>query len=399
MMIRTRSVVIASLAVLSLALIMLGMIALLSSSSFLLSKSGTDVNIYRLLGRQLMWFAVGLAGMSVVCRMDHTRLQSWAWPILLFASFLLLLSVAGPLARDIKGATRSILLGPVRIQPSEFAKVFVIIFLADFWSRKQPDQDGFLRAILPLFLVAVFILAPIFKQPDNGTGILIGVVALTMWFVAGARIKHVIAISGVFVSTAVLLIVTSSHAQRRVLAWLNPEAHSGGSSYQVNNALIALARGGWAGVGLGEGTQTLGFTPEVHTDFIFSVIGEDLGFIAGMFLIVAFALIAGLAMLVAWKSGDRFGALLAFGCGLTIDLQALLNLLVVTNSLPTTGFSLPLISYGGSSLIVSMVLIGLVARVAQVSLLPDGPFRQWASSRSEGSERRPARRRTAKSRA
>lgn len=399
MMIRTRSVVIASLAVISLGLIMLGMIALLSSSSFLLSKGGTDVNIYRLLGRQLMWFAVGLAGMSVVCRMDHTRLQSWAWPMLLLASFLLLLSIAGPLARDIKGATRSILLGPVRVQPSEFAKIFIIIFLADFWSRKPPDQDGFARAILPLLLIAVFILAPIFKQPDNGTGILMGAVALTMWFVAGARIKHVAAISGVFVSAAVFLILTSTHARLRVMAWLNPEEHGGGGSYQINNALIALARGGWAGVGLGEGTQTLGFTPEVHTDFIFSVIGEDLGFIAGMFLIVAFALIAGLAILVAWKSGDRFGALLAFGCGLTVDLQALLNLLVVTNSLPTTGFSLPLISYGGSSLIVSMILIGLVARVAQVSLLPDGPVRQWASSWSESSERKPARRRTAKSRA
>lgn len=370
MIVRSKSVVVAGLAVICLSLIMIGMVSLQSASAFLLIRS-TEANVYRLLGRQLMWFAVGLAAMSFAFQLDHSRLQKYSRYFLALTVVLLILCLKGPLAVNVKGASRWIAIGSFQFQPSDFAKLSIILYLADVWSRKADELDHFWRGVLPSILILGFVLGLILLQPDKGTAIFIAAVAGGMWFIAGAKFTHMIAAGGAFVVVAVTAIMNSEYAWRRVTSWLDPAANMSGGHYQVKMAVIGMERGGWTGVGLGESTQTLGFIPEVHTDFIFSVIAEELGFIASVFLVLAFAAVVTLALIVAWQSGDRFGALLAAGCGFAIDLQALLNLLVVTGSIPTTGISLPFISYGGSGLVIGMTMIGLVASVAQASLLPD----------------------------
>lgn len=375
---RTRSVVVVSLGVLCLGLVLLGMIVLLSASATLFFKRGIDANVYRYLGRQLMWFAVGLVAMSFAYSIDHSRLQNKTkWFLALTIVFLGLCFVP-PFGVVVNKASRWVQLGPIRFQPSDLAKITVVLYLADIWSRKADQLDRFWRGVMPSLLILGLVLGLILVEPDKGTAIFIAAVAGCMWFIAGARPQHMLAAGGSFAAVAAVAITSSDYAWRRVIAWLHPEENAAGAGWQVWAAQIAMARGGLTGVGLGEGQQQLGFMPEVHTDFIFSVLAEELGFIASVFLIVAFGLIVGLALLVAWQSSDRFGALLAAGCGISIGLQAALNLLVVTGTIPTTGISLPFISYGGSGLVMSMVMVGLIASVAQASLLPESPSRRTA---------------------
>ncbi len=368
MNVRTRPFVIGGLGFISLGLVMLGMTILLSAAgAMVLFSRGTDANIYSYLGRQLMWFAVGLVGMTCAYQIDHSRLQNKARPLLILTIILLVLCLVGPFAKTIKGASRWIEIGPLRGQPSDLAKLAIILYLADVWSRKSESFDDFFRGLLPSLLILGLVLGLIFKQPDKGTAIFIASVAGCMWFVAGGKTKHLCIAGGLFICVACVLILTSDYAWARVDKWWN-----GDGGYQVRMALIGMKRGGLTGVGLGEGVQKLGFTPEVQTDFIFSVLAEELGYIASTVLVVAFGLLAALAVTVAWQANDRFGALLAIGCGAAIDLQAILNLLVVTGTIPSTGISLPFISYGGSGLVINMVMVGLIASVAQACLLPDG---------------------------
>ncbi|MFH1738420.1 MAG: putative peptidoglycan glycosyltransferase FtsW [bacterium] len=369
-----RSVVILTLFIVTLALVMAGLVILASSSASLLSR-GHDRNMYVYLGRQLMWLAVGLGLMGLATQFDYNLLRPWSRPLLLLTIGLLAAVLWSPLGWGTKGATRWLELGPLRFQPSELAKLTMILYLAESWSRRYEELGEFWRGALPSFAVIGLVLALIFPQPDKGTAFFLGLVCMMLWFVAGGQLKRILPILGVLVIVTLALILRDNYSLQRLTDFT-----SGKDSHHIKMSKIALANGGWKGVGIGEGRQQGGFTPESHTDFIFSVYAEELGLIGCILLLTAFSTIVALAIYVALKCDDLFGSLLATGCGLCIGLQALLNIAVVTKSAPTTGISLPFISYGGSSLAIFMIMVGLIINVARSTLRAE-PSREDLSSK------------------
>ena len=218
--------------------------------------------------------------------------------------------------------------------------------------------------ILPcLLIVPVFGL--IFVEPDRGTTILLAAVSGSMLLVAGVRWKHVLIPAAAGVAGFVVSILYDPMRMKRILSWWDPEQHKDGVGYQAYQAMIALGSGGWAGLGLGNGRQKLGFVPEHHTDFIFSIIGEELGLIATLLVVVAFVVVAICGIYIALNSRDTFGSLLALGITLLISLQAAINIGVVTSALPNKGLPLPFISYGGSNLLAMFACVGILFSVAR----------------------------------
>jgi len=360
---RSGSLVIGSLFALTISLVLLGIIMVLSSSQFVLT-SGTDQNVYQYMGRQLMWFSIGLAGMGFFSAMDYNRWERYSRFLLVVTLFLLVL-VLSPLGEERNGAQRWLYFGPIGGQPSDLAKLTVIFYLSSVWADRQDKLYSFWKGVFFPMIVVGLTLFLIILEPDNGTAFFIGMTAVVIWFVAGGRLLHLIP-AGVALCSAILFaIYTKPHLFERIKAFLNPEEYKMSKYYQVWQSLIGFAYGGVWGAGLGEGKQQLGFTPFPHTDFIFSTMGEELGFINCSIVLMMFLGLILLGYYVALKCSNPFGSLLAVGCTSAIGLQALLNIAVVTGSIPTTGISLPFISYGGSSLLISMSMVGLIMSVAK----------------------------------
>lgn len=375
-----RSAVILTLFIVTLALVMAGLVILSSSSASLLSKN-PDANIYVNLGRQLMWLAFGLALMGFSTQFDYNLLRPWARPLLLITIGLLAAVLYFGLM--VKGATRRLSIGPIGMQPSELAKLTLILYLAESWSRRYEDLDKFWRGVVPSFLVIGTVIGLIFLEPDKGTAFFVGFVCVVLWFIAGGRLRRILPILAILILATLVLIFKDSYSSARITAFLYPQQDTAGRNYHVDQSKKALANGGWVGVGIGEGRQKMGFIPESHTDFIFSVYAEELGFVGCVLMLAAFSTIVMLSVYVSLHCEDLFGSLLAAGCGLCIGLQALLNIAVVTGSLPTTGISLPFISYGGSSLVVFMIMVGLIINVARATLRagPSSAERYYKASR------------------
>jgi len=350
-----RSAVILILFIVTMALVMAGLVTLTSSSASLLSKNPKG-NTYIWLGRQLMWLAFGLGLMGLSTQFDYNLLRPWARRLLLLTIGLLVAVLwVGP---TVKGATRWLVMGPIGMQPSELAKLTLILYLAESWSRRYEDLDSFWRGAMPSFLVIGTVIGLIFPQPDKGTAFFLGFVCVVLWFIAGGRLKRIIPILAILIVTTLVLVLHDSYSSSRIRAFLNPDEDTAGRNYHVHQSKKALANGGWFGVGIGEGRQKLGFIPESHTDFIFSVYAEELGFVGCVVMLAFFSAIVTLAVYVGLCCEDLFGSLLAAGCGLCIGLQVLLNIAVVTGCIPTTGISLPLF----------MVMVGLIINVARSTL-------------------------------
>ncbi len=360
-----RSAVIATLSIVTLTLVLVGLVILSSSSASILTKDH-ERNTYVWLGRQLMWLAIGLGLMGLSTQFDYNLLRPWGRLFLLLTIGLLAAVLWSPLGATINGATRWLVIGPLRLQPSELAKLTLVLYLAECWSRRFEELNSFWRGLVPSFIVVGVVLVLIFIQPDKGTAFFLGFLCVALWFAAGGKIKQVLPITGILVVATLVFIARDPYSMKRLQDYV-----SGEESYHIRMSKIALSNGGWNGVGIGKGRQKMGFTPESHTDFIFSVYGEELGFLGCVLLLLAFSVIITLAIYVALNCDDLFGSLLSAGCGLCIGLQAFLNIAVVTKIVPTTGISLPLISYGGSSLVIFMVMVGLIINVAQSTLRED----------------------------
>jgi cell division protein FtsW len=253
----------------------------------------------------------------------------------------------------------------MRLQPSEFAKLALIIMLAWYGDHCQRLMQTWKRGVVMPGLLIAAVLGLIFIEPDRGTTILLAAVSGSMLLVAGVRWMHVLIPAAVGVAGLAVSIMHDPMRMRRIFSWWNLEQHKDGVGYQAYQAMIALGSGGWSGLGLGNGRQKLGFVPEHHTDFIFSIIGEELGLIATLAVIVAFVVIAICGIYIALRSRDTFGSLLALGITLLISLQAAINIGVVTSALPNKGLPLPFISYGGSNLLAMFVGIGILFSVAR----------------------------------
>lgn len=293
------------------------------------------------------------------------RISPYLFPV----SIGLLLATYLPIIGDrAGGAQRWLNLGILRFQPGEFVKVFFVIYMAGFLARHEEKLSTFVSGVLKPFLLVGIICALFLKQPDFGSSFILCLITLLMTGVAGARLLHLACLGGAFVVPGVLLILFSPYRMKRITSFLSPWADPSGSGYQLIQSLIAVGTGKIAGVGLGESQQKLFFLPAAHTDFIFAVIGEELGFIGCVTLMMFFLLFLWRGLRIANRvAEDTFAFALSIGLTLVIALPALVNTGVVTGILPTKGMVLPLIGYGGTSIVASLIAVGLLLAISRWS--------------------------------
>jgi cell division protein FtsW len=340
------------------ALLALGLVMLYSS--MMISSAG----VHHLI-KQLGFCAVGLIVCVTATALDYQLLKKLAWPGYGFALILLTLVFVPHIGHNIKGAYRWIGPGSLRFQPSEFAKLILVIVLAWYGDRYQRQMHTWKRGVMIPMLIAGLMLGFIFVEPDRGQTILLAAVTGAMLLTAGVRWRFML-IPVFFGATALTFsLMHDSMRKGRITAWLHPEAHAQGAGLQAQQAMIGFANGGWFGVGLGNGQRKFGWLPEIQTDFIFANIGEELGLVASLLVVLAFIIIAICGIYIALNSRDTFGLLLASGVTFLICLQAAINIGVVTSALPNKGLPLPFISDGGSNLVAMLTCIGFLFSVAR----------------------------------
>ena len=353
------------------ALLALGMVMLYSSSIGMEMRApgAPRVGAHYLI-MQMVWCALGLAACMTAVSLDYRLLKKFTWPIFGFAVLLLVL-VLVPLPHDItkpiNGARRWFNYHGVRFQPSEFAKIALILALAWYAERFQRQMHTLKKGVVWPGLIIVCVLAPLFVEPDRGTSILLVLVCGGMLVLAGVRWRYIVP---PIILAAVGLAWSLWHdpvRRERLLAFLHPENYREGAGWQAWQAMLAFGSGGWFGEGLGDSRQKLGFIPEHHTDFILPVIGEELGAVATLLVLLAFVVIFFCGIYISCRARDTFGQLLAAGISLLIALQACINIGVVTSSLPNKGIALPFISYGGSNLLAMLTCVGLLLSIARRS--------------------------------
>ena len=343
------------------ALLSVGVVLVYSASAVRSAQAGGHAAA--LLTQHLLSVVLGLGALTVVLRIKIDDWARWAYP-LLFMTVILLAAVWVPgLGRRVHGAQRWLQLGPVGFQPAEFAKLAVVLYLARSLAKKREKVSTFSVGFVPHVLVTSCIVGLILVQPDIGTSGIVFVVLGLMLFVAGTRIAYLILSVVAAVPVVAAYVMMHRHAADRLLAFMAPEAHKHDIGYQVWESLVAFGSGGPWGLGLGDGRQKL-FLPAAHTDFIFAVIGQELGFI-GVFVVVgAFAVLVGRGLWLAARLPSRFAMFMTFGLCTWLGLQAIINMAVVMALVPTKGLTLPLVSFGRSSLVVSMVAVAMVLRAS-----------------------------------
>ena len=316
-------------------------------------------------GSQVLWCCIGLVVCLGAAVADYQVLKKISAPALVLA-FLLLVAVMLPgLGLERNGARRWLQLPGTTFQPSEFAKLAVIIALAHYCERKGRKMGTFRYGLLIPGMVLALFLGLIFIEPDWGATALLATVCGLMLFLAGTKLRFMVPPVIVLGAAGGFLLSQNTVRLNRIMSWLDPEGTKQGVGYQAWQSLIALGSGGTTGLGLGNGRQKLGFVPEHQTDFIFSVIGEELGLVATMGVVVAFVLFVVCGAYIAMRSRDFFGFLLASGMTLLIGLQAFINIGVVTSTLPNKGLPLPFISRGGTNLVVMLFCVGVLLSVAR----------------------------------
>lgn len=292
--------------------------------------------------------------------------QKLVLPIVL-TSFILLILVLTPLGVEVKGAQRWLDLGFTRIQPSEFVKLWVIIYLAHVYSRKLMYINQFGRGVLPPLIIVVGIFALIMGQPDLGTASLILAVAGLMVFCSGARMFHLISLGSISGLVVYLYARSEEYRMNRITGFMDPFADETGTGYQLIQSYIAMAHGGVTGAGFGQSVQKLFYLPEAHTDFILAIVAEELGLFGVLFVFICLGLIVFRGIVIGTRANTPFGSLLAFGISFQIALQICLNVGAASGVLPITGIPLPFMSYGGSSLMITAISLGIIANIARSS--------------------------------
>jgi len=339
----------------AMALVCLGLVMVYSTSGWIGHRSAAGSWEF-FLYRQGAFVLAGLVLMAATSRLDYRLLRRFAPQLMLLALGGLVLVLI--LGREVNGARRWIDFGPVHVQPSEVAKVALAIFLAAVLARKGERVRSFKEGFAPVMVAAGLTMLLVHWEKDLGTTILLGALTLTMLFVAGTRASYVAAAIMVAVPLAWSRIVGVAFRNERLEEWAQ------GGGYQVKQGLIALGSGGFWGVGLGAGRQKLGHLPENHTDFVLAGVGE-LGLFGVLLVVSLFALIVWRGLVIATQAEDRFGTYLAVGLAALFGLQALVNMSVVLNVIPAKGITLPFLSYGGSSMLISCTAIGLLLSISR----------------------------------
>ena len=353
----------------TLSLCLLGAVMIYSASAVTADHQYGRSYIFLL--RQSAWLILGLFGMFALMRTDYRKLREPA--VVYTAVCLVLFMLVGTFFLDKSHAThRWIKFGPVGIQPSELAKLAVILYLAWFLDLKRRNsaamdfrKEDFLRTILPAVGPVLVVVLLILLQPDLGTSVDIVLIGTAVLFVAGLSWKWIAAGAAVSLPVLYLLITHVSYRQARLMAFLDPDSDPLGAGFQLLQSLIAVGSGGFTGVGLMESKQKLFYLPEAHTDFIYAVICEELGFIGAILIIALFVVYAWRGLRAAFSAPDGFGRLLALGITAMVLSQALINFAVVLGMVPTKGIPLPFVSYGGSSLLVMLLATGVLLNISQ----------------------------------
>jgi cell division protein FtsW len=346
------------------ALLALGLVMIYSASTGLFNtRTHTEVGAH-LLQMQLIWVALGTVACAVMAVLDYALLKKLALPVFIGALALAASVFIPKFGIILNGAHRWIKWHGLTFQPSELVKIALIIVLAWYCDRSHRKMDTFKRGIILPGIIIAAALGLIFVEPDRGTTILLAVVSGMMLLVAGVRLKHLIVPALVGAAALAVSILHDPMRMNRIAAWLHPQQHLAGAALQAQQGMIAIGSGGVTGLGLGNGLQKLGYVPEIVSDFIFANIGEELGLIATLLVVLAFLLITVCGFCIALNARDNFGCLLASGVTFLISLQAVINIGVVTSVLPNKGLALPFISSGGSSLLAMLVGVGILLSVA-----------------------------------
>ena len=314
------------------------------------------------LERQVGFLALGGFATWLGARIDYRRLKQWTYPLLIGSLVLLVATLAAP---TLNGARRWIPLGPMTFQPVEIAKLALVTYLANSLGRKADQVKTFTVGFVPHLVVCGVMMVVLLKQPDLGSSVVLGLTTLGMLFMAGARISYILLAVLAAAPVAYHMVVGTAWRLQRVLAYFNPEAYAHGDGYQFMQARLAMGSGGLFGAGLGGGHQSLGYTPEAHSDFILAPIGEELGWLGVAVVLGLFGVLMWRGIRAALGARDVFGGYLAFGITLLFGVQALFNVGVVLGVVPNKGITLPLVSCGGSSLVITLFLIGLLFNVGR----------------------------------
>jgi len=358
-----RTVEFAVLLLLSVGLTFIGVIMVLSASTVTgLERSGTP---WYFLQRQGMWALLGLGVMLLVMRIDYRDVARSAPVLMAITAVLLVLVLVPSIGNSVNGARRWIVVGPLTIQPSEFAKLALALFCSSLLARRAHLVHDHRSVLAPILIVSLGLALLVLLEPSQGSATIIVAMAMMLMFLSGVSVWSLGTVSLGLMGAFAALALFTPYRRARLLSWSDPFADPDGAGYQTVQSLVGIANGGVDGVGLGAGRAKWGFLPEAHTDFIFSVVAEELGFIGGCVLILFYVFLGLFGVRVAMTAPDRLGMLIVGGITSGIVLQAFINIGAAVNVLPISGVTLPFVSMGGSSLVVNLAGMGVVLNVAR----------------------------------
>ncbi len=356
-----------ALLMVTLILLAIGLLQVYSASS-VMALAGGEPDYYYVV-RQLTGAAAGFVILAVMSRVDYRRLRIFAWPMLAVIILALIVMVIPGIPQSVaptmNGARRWLYVGPIGIQPSEFAKLSLIIWTAALAVKKQDKLSSLSRGLMPFLVMWMVVAGLVMMQPSYSAAVLILLLAALVVFAAGARIGHFIVLLLVGLPLLWTQLTSASYRFQRILTFMNRDDAATAASYQINQALIAVGSGGLFGVGFGRGQQKFGFLPEPHNDFLFSMLAEEWGLVGVLTVIMLFAAFALIGYRIARDAEDLFGFLLAIGITNLVIVHALLHFSINLALIPTTGVTLPFMSYGRSSLLVCMAGVGILMSVAR----------------------------------
>lgn len=368
-----------------IALLVVGLLSLYSASFAIGEQEYGNPNFF--IVRQTIFALVGLAVMGGLARLDYRRLRRVS-VLLMLASILGLIAVLLPGVGVVRnGAARWLDAGPVEVQPSELAKLALVLYMSAWLSSRGEHIRDLSLGFLPFVIIVGLVAGLVLVEPDMGTAVVLVLVATTLFFLAGAPMKHLALFLAVGALVSYAVVLTHDYRLARVQAFLSPEADPYGKGFQLVQLKTALASGGLVGLGWGAGRQKFGFVPGAHTDGVFAIVGEELGFVGVMAVLALFAVLVGRGIYVAMRVRDPFGRLVAAGVSAWLGYQTLINVGGISGLIPLTGIPLPFFSYGGSALIANLAAVGLLLSVSRHVQVEEG-LRAAAGGWWRGSPRR-----------
>jgi cell division protein FtsW len=346
-----------------LALVLLGVVMVYSASAIIAADRFGDPFFF--LKKQLFWAVLGSGLLWAALRLDYRRLERLVVPLLVVSIALLVLVLVPPFGQAINGTRRWFRIGPLSFQPVELAKFALVLYLASFLTRRAAALRSFWQGLFPILLVAGTMAMLTLVQPDLGNSLALVVLTLVLAYLAGARVKHMAWVAAAALPLVALAVALKPYRWRRMVAFVNPWDDPQGSGFQIIQSFLALGSGGLTGRGLGGSKQKLFYLPEPYTDFIFAIVGEELGLIGAVCVIALFAVLIWRGLRVGLRAPDPFGSYLALGLTVMLATQTLVNLGVVLGALPTKGLPLPFVSFGGSALLMTMFSAGVLLNISQ----------------------------------